>query len=352
MDQLQRNKHSVAVAMSGGVDSSVTAALMIKKGFTVSGVFMALAQPDLQEQIDRVKKIATFLDIPLDVVTLSTQFKCHVLDYFSQSYLSGKTPNPCVVCNRTIKFGKLLDHCLKSASYMATGHYAQVETDNNGRTKLLEGLDPQKDQSYFLSQLTQKQLSKVIFPLGNTTKQEVYGVAEELGLKGKHSTESQDVCFMQGKSLNDFFDKDNSPQQSGPIITTAGEIKGHHSGIENYTIGQRKGLGVPDKTPYYVTAINAPGNQIIIGKKNDLWRDWLEIDTLKMNWISGMEPNLPQEFLVKIRYRHQGASARVEKKESVVRITFSTPQRAITPGQFAVLYINNEVIGSGEINPL
>lgn len=338
---------TIMVAMSGGVDSSVTAALLMQRGFSVTGVFMLLAQTDGKAQADRARRIADRLGIPLEVVDLAADFKQQVLDYFRNSYQQGKTPNPCVVCNRTIKFGLLRDFGRsRGIPAMATGHYARTEQTADGRVRLLTGLDPKKDQSYFLGGLGQEHLTELTFPLGETTKEEVYQVAAELGLSGMHSAESQDICFLQDSTLADFFS--DLPLRPGNFVTTTGETKGQHQGIHRYTIGQRRGLGLPDATPYYVIALDAAQNQVIIGKEEDLYRDHLLLQ--KMHWTSGVEPILPQRFMVKIRYRHPAAEALVSKKAAGYTITFIAPQRAITPGQFAVLYEGDEVVGSGEID--
>ncbi len=354
----------VMVAMSGGVDSSVTAALLKQKGLRIFGVFMLLGQPDAAEQTARVQKIANFLKIPFTTVNLEPAFNLQVLSYFSKSYLQGRTPNPCIVCNQTIKFGKLLDYAMaQGMDYLATGHYAKSGTGEDGITRLLCGSDPKKDQAYFLCRLNQAQLSKILFPLAQTTKKKVYELANELGLSGQHSSESQDICFMNDLSLKEYFAASLPAAAPGDFITTSGDLKGRHAGIRHYTVGQRRGLGIPDATPYYVTKLDAAKNQVIIGKDCDLWHKSLQIK--EINWLSGQEPQLPADFIVKIRYRHNGALAQVRaaaRQQSYANesgtttivcdkliIEFKEPQRAITPGQFAVLYHNNEIIGSGEI---
>ncbi len=338
----------IMVAMSGGVDSSVTAALLKQKGFQVFGVFMRLAQPDAEEQAARAKTIADFLKIPFSTLDLRTAFNLQVLSYFSNTYLQGRTPNPCVVCNQTIKFGKLLDYAMtKGMNHLATGHYARTTTGDDGITKLHCGTDPKKDQAYFLCRLGQQQLAKILFPLAQTSKEEVYRLAKELGLAGQHSSESQDICFMNGQSLKEYFATYLPKTEPGDFITRVGELKGRHQGIQHYTVGQRRGLGIPDVTPFYVIGLDAIQNQVIIGKDADLWHKNLQLK--EINWLSGQAPHLPSDFLVKIRYRHVGAPASIRPNNNKLIVEFKEPQRAITPGQFAVLYRHDEIIGSGEI---
>jgi tRNA-specific 2-thiouridylase len=348
--QETKTKRSVGVAMSGGVDSSVTATFFKNTGYAVHGFFMALAQPDLDQQVERVKKVAKHLDIPVTVIDLSNEFKQTVLDYFTQSYFDGKTPNPCIVCNPKIKFGRLLEEILSAGcDMMATGHYARIVQGQDKTFHLLKGLDPQKDQSYFLHRLTQKQLARILMPLGGQTKENVYKMAKELGISGIHGDESQDVCFLKDQDLKSFMAQypaaDNG---NGFIVTLDGNVLGNHQGIHGYTVGQRKGLGIPDATPYYVVSLDPVKNEVVVGKKEDLWKK--ELAVKEVNWIAGKEPDLPRDFLTRIRYRHDGASAQIGLPENeIYTVGFHEPQLAITPGQFTVFYNDDEVIGGGEI---
>ena len=345
-----KSPKTVGVAMSGGVDSSVTATLLKNMGHDVHGFFMALAQPDLERQVSRVRKVATHLGIPLRVIDLSDAFREKVLDYFTTSYLDGRTPNPCVFCNPTIKFGRLLEEILAAGcDLMATGHYARIASGSDNTFHLLKGLDPKKDQSYFLHRLSQQQLARILFPLGGHTKAEVYAMAGKLGISGVHGSESQDVCFLKGQDLSSFMAR-HAPSENGSgfIITMDGRVAGRHQGIHHFTVGQRKGLGIPDKTPYYVVALKPETNEVIIGKKDDLHKSALQAG--EVTWVSGHEPDLPQEFRTRIRYRHNEAPSLVLPPEKgICTVRFHEPQLAVTPGQFAVFYRDDEVIGGGVI---
>ncbi len=335
--------------MSGGVDSSVTAALLQEKGALVHGYFMALAQPNLAEQINQARQVAKALNIPFTVLNLQDSFERLVLTYFQKSYEIGQTPNPCVICNRTVKFGLLLDEITKECRFMATGHYAKLQSEPDGRIRLLKGEDPSKDQSYFLFRLTQNQLKRLRFPLGGYTKKYTRQLAAQRGLDRVHGQESQDVCFLKDRSVQDFLEGQLShSRQTGPIITTTGDEIGSHNGIHRYTVGQRRGLGLPDATPWYVVGLDPEKNAVVVGKDKDLWQPTLTVGEL--SWTSGIPASLPKTFNVKIRSRHEPVPALVEKRpDNTCLISFDSPQRAITPGQFAVFYDDNEVIGGGEI---
>jgi tRNA-specific 2-thiouridylase len=350
----QKKSPSIGMAMSGGVDSSVAAALLRQKGFAVHGFFMALRQPDLDDQIARVRRIADYLQMELTVIDLSRDFSEQVLDYCTTAYFAGKTPNPCMVCNAAIKFGRLLEEITaRGLDYQATGHYVRIVRTAGSISRLLRGRDPDKDQSYFLARLPQACIARLQMPLGQYTKREVYKLAEKFGLRGLHGKESQDICFLQGRDLGDFLSRHHQRRSfPGPIVTLDNRIIGQHNGLINYTVGQRRGLGIPDATPYYVLGLDVENNRVIVGKKQDLLQNVLKVRDV--NWIAGIRPELPVQLQVKIRYRHQAAPALLESCQSpageeMLRITFDIPLSAITPGQFAVFYSNDEVIGSGEI---
>jgi len=366
-----KNK-KVVVAMSGGVDSSVTAALLKKDGFEVIGVFMRLwitpgkkkwdNRPHSSEAENRAKSVAKALDIPFYVLTLKKEFKKNVVDYFLSEYKGNKTPNPCVVCNKKIKFGLFLEKALSlKADFIATGHYVRIcpERDSGQKKKkyrLLAGKDKNKDQSYFLWQLNQRQLSHILFPVGRYTKEEVRKMAKRFNLPVNDAPESQEICFIQ-TTIGDFLKKYFKPIP-GKIISAKGKILGEHQGLYFYTIGQRKGIALPISQnkgalsrPWYVLAKNPKKNQLIVSQnQKDLMKKGLIAK--KVNWISGQAPKGAIEAKAKIRYGflHRAVSAKIiplERKR--VRVVFRKPQRAITPGQSVVFYQRSELLGGGII---
>lgn len=338
----------VAIAMSGGVDSTACA-LLLREHFKIEGFFMHLAQPDFARQKERVSSIAKKLDIKLTVIDLRHEFEQKVLNYFSSSYFGGCTPNPCVVCNREIKFGLFMEKILSHGmDKIATGHYARI-TKNDDLYRLYSGVDPKKNQSYFLSRLDQEQLSRVLFPLGGQTKESTYMFVEQHGFDDFRGLESQDICFLEADNVGTFLEK-CSPEgdKQGPVLSTSGEILGSHTGLFHYTIGQRKGLGISSDSPLYVVAIDREKNSIIVGKNDELFKDTITIKEL--HWLAGFHPSLDKEYTVQIRYSHKGASATISlRNNSHAIISFNKPQRAIAPGQFAVIYDGAELLGSGII---
>lgn len=333
------------------MDSTVTAALLQEEGYEVRGIFMSLAQPNILRQVARVRAVAAKIGVKVDVVDLHEEFSAKVLDYFRASYCAGLTPNPCVICNRHVKFGLLLQHALASGNeLLATGHYVRVDAGDDGTYHLRKGLDPTKDQSYFLCLLDQEQLSRVRFPLGKRRKDEVYASAGKLGLEFTRSEESQDVCFLQETNVGDFIEAGEVVAVPGKVVTVDGKEVGEHSGIHRFTVGQRRGLGIPDATPYYVVALDVKTNQVVVGRKADLFSGQVKVS--QMNWISGTAPDLPAGYEVRIRYRHQAVPAEIIPDGPNMVIHFNEPQRAVTPGQFAVLYDGDEVVGGGVIRRL
>jgi len=343
-------RQKVGVAMSGGVDSTVSAALLQKQGYTVQGFFMHLPLTDVQNQIERVRSVTQQLSVPLHIIDMRKIFSDTVIRSFVDQYRRGRTPNPCVICNQQIKFGALMQSMRsRGIDLMATGHYARIQRNSENRTVLLRGRDPKKDQSYFLCRLTAKQLNRLIFPLGEQTKKNARQLASDMGLRGVHGSESQDVCFLAGRSVADFFKTQEIPDRPGNMETTSGRILGRHRGIWNYTIGQRRGLDLPDATPWYVKDLDAQNNRVIVCKNDELMsRSLLLCDVL---W-AGRTPSLPWHGPVQLRSRHHPSPARITPDtEGRWRVAFDKPQRAVTPGQFAVFYQGEEVRGSGIIVP-
>lgn len=334
--------------MSGGVDSTACA-LLLREEYHIKGFFMQLAQPDFQAQKKRVESLASNLGIELQVIDLHEEFKRAVLDYFSSSYFGGLTPNPCVICNREIKFGLFLDAILGAGmDKMATGHYARISS-KDGLFHLYAGSDAKKDQSYFLSRLCQDQLSKVLFPLGDTNKEKVYKLVEKYGYNNFRGQESQDVCFLENNSVAGYLEKDaRGKDEVGQIVTTDGQLLGSHKGLYRYTIGQRRGLGISSEAPLYVVGLDQENNNVIAGSNEELFKKRINIKDL--HWLGACPPDLNHKYTVRIRYSHRGGAAKIVQHENGDgEIIFDDLQRAITPGQFAVIYNKSELLGSGII---
>ncbi len=334
--------------MSGGVDSTVTAKLLLNDGADVHGLFMNLGQPDFTKQLAKLRIICQKLGVPLTVVDVRDVFQKAVIDYFCDSYFAGRTPNPCVMCNPFVKCGELIKQAmLERCEALATGHYVRRVQTGDGWV-LAKGVDSTKDQSYFLCGLRQEQIAFLRFPLGETVKEKVYEMAEGFGFHDFRGQESQDVCFLQNWTVQGFLaDRAKTRGAPGQIVDTKGAVLGEHRGIENYTIGQRKGLGISASHPLYVVRLKPDSRQVVVGQPDELFQQSLQVGT--MNWLVGKEPVLPEQYLVKIRYRHDGSLARVEKTDSGYLISFAEPQRAVTPGQFVALYAGELLIGGGEI---
>jgi tRNA-specific 2-thiouridylase len=301
------------------------------------------------EAVDRARRLADRLDIPFYLINAEDSFRSWVVDYFVAEYAAGRTPNPCVLCNRLVRFGFLLDRALAvGATHMATGHYARVR-DMAGRYQLLRGLDAGKDQSYFLYTLTQERLARVLFPLGELTKREVRTLARQYDLPVAEQPESQDVCFLADGDYRRFLAQ-VSPDllRPGPIRDASGRVLGQHKGLPAYTIGQRKGLGLTAPEPLYVLAIEFAENVLVVGPARELGQDECIVE--EMHYIDGGTPSAPFHATAQIRYRaHPVEVAVTPLPHGRIRAYFSSPQRGITPGQFLVIYDGDVVLGGGVI---
>ncbi|MEA3441870.1 MAG: tRNA 2-thiouridine(34) synthase MnmA [Chloroflexota bacterium] len=339
-------KKKVAVALSGGEDSSIAALLLKKEGYEVLGIYMSLSDaPCSQPQLCQAERVCRSLDIPFHVVDLRREFERGVIDYFSQEYQRGRTPNPCVACNRHIKFGCLLSQALSlGVQYLATGHYARIE-HRDGRYHLLEGIDAAKDQSYFLYTLTQEKLGHILFPLGGYQKTEVRRIAQQEGLPaiGKPS---QDICFVSQKNYRDFLQQ-RFGNTAGDIVDRKGKILGRHQGVAFYTVGQRHGLGVASGKPLYVLEIILEDNRIILGEGGELYHR--QIAASNLTWVAGAAPSEPAGITARIRYQSPQAEAVLFPQGDLATVFFSEPQWAVAPGQAVVFYNGEEVLGGGII---
>lgn len=343
----------IAVAMSGGIDSSVAAAILKGAGHEVFGITMLVMPPGSPEDdaVRRTGSIAERLGIRHCTVDLRSVFRKMVIDDFCREYALGRTPNPCIRCNRHIKFGVLLEKAAElGADRLATGHYARIETGETGEHPLLKkGADRTKDQSYVLYALSREQLARLILPIGGLTKAAVTDMARDMGLHEPGRRESQEICFIPDNDYAAFLEN-HLPALAppGPLVDRQGNVIGRHRGIIHYTIGQRRGLGVATGEPQYVTAIDAAANTVFTGRKEDLYRR--EFLVSGQNWLTGDGPQQPKGLAVKIRYRHPEAAASIiPGADGSVRVVLQEPQPAITPGQSAVFYRDDTVIGGGII---
>jgi len=353
-------KPLTAIAVSGGIDSLMAAHLLKEKGHNVVGVHFVTGYenplPDNGQsahiaESHKIFSIAKQLGIDIKVLDCRIEFKKNVVDYFIQTYRSGQTPNPCMVCNPLIKFGTVFNFARKlGASTLATGHYARIKGDRHGNFHLFKGIDPKKDQSYFLARLTQQHLAGARFPLGHMKKSDVIRLAEMKGFKPVKKTESQDVCFIKGKNYGNFLARhEGFEPKPGLIKDVDGNILGKHKGLHLFTIGQRRGINCPASEPYYVTQMDTRQNVLTVGFKKDLFAPRCNVENI--NWIQE-PPNRPVDVHTRVRYRHTAAASMlipVNDKTAMVR--FEKPQEAITPGQCAVFYKGDEVLGGGWIAP-
>jgi len=339
-------KGKVAVALSGGVDSSAAALLLKEAAYEVIGIHMRLwDSPHSDYQAHRAENICRILGIPCHQVDLQKEFELCVVEYFCREYRQGRTPNPCVACNQHIKFGFLLDKALSlGADYLATGHYARVEHSRDGY-RLLKAVDTSRDQSYFLYNLTQEKLGHVLFPLAEHSRDEVKQMAKQAGLPTA-ARSSQDICFISQKNYGAFLSQ-RFPGTPGDIVDTRGKQLGQHRGIAFYTIGQRHGLGLASAKPLYVIRIEPESNRIVLGHEKELYSQKLAAQ--KLNWISGKAPREPITVKAKIRYKSKEAEASLFFRNGSVDVHFAQPQKAVTPGQAIVFYNMDEVLGGGII---
>ncbi len=340
------HRKRAVVALSGGMDSAMAAVLLLEQGWQVLGVHLLL-RPEQAEAVD-LEALGRFLGITIRRVDLRQEFQRQVIDYFRQAYLSGITPNPCVRCNEHIKFGSLLQ-LVQEWGYevLATGHYARLAPDPAGGIGLWRGLDRQKEQSYFLHRLRREDLSKILFPLGDLTKDQVRTQAEARGLQPYIlPAESQELCFISGK-YGDYLRSLADTSQPGPIVDRSGALLGSHRGLAHYTVGQRQGLGLPAAHPYYVLELIPEANTLVVGSKVELLADTLQVDNI--NWLI-MPPSTPLEAQVRLRYRHPGIQCYIQPLSSArAKVELQQPQAAIAPGQAAVFYQGDQVLGGGWI---
>jgi len=347
--------------MSGGVDSSATAALLLEQGYDVIGITLKLWPQDCvnraedkccgPQAVTDARSVCHKLDVPYYLVDESADFQKHVIQYFADEYKAGRTPNPCVMCNQNLKFGRLIDRADQlGADFIATGHFARVEKNADGSRYLLKrGHDLRKDQSYFLFSLRQDQLARTLFPLGHKTKSDTREVARHCNLKTADKEESMEICFVPDNNYGGFLQSAGlAKKHRGEIVDLHGHVLGHHDGIEFYTIGQRKGLGITTAKPVYVVELDAENNRVVVGDDAALDRDEFVAD--RCNWHPFDKLTAPIDVVAKIRYNHPGTAATLTPDgENRVKVKLHTPQRAITPGQAAVFYQDDLVVGGGWI---
>ena len=356
-------KKKVVVGMSGGVDSSVAAYLLKEQGYDVIGATMQIWQDEDRETVeesggccgqsavDDARRVAQVLDIPYYVMNFKEQFKCRVMDYFVEEYLAGRTPNPCIACNRYVKWESMLKRSLEiGADYIATGHYARIAQIPNGRYAIQNSVTAKKDQTYALYNLTQEQLAHTLMPVGDYTKDEIRQIAEEAGLPVAHKPDSQEICFIPDHDYAAYIEREVKERvpKPGNFVTKDGRILGRHLGITHYTVGQRKGLNLAMGHPVFVVEIRPETDEVVIGEAEDVFGDTLYCN--RINYMGMADLLKPREVLAKIRYAHSGEKCVIEKVDNdVIKCTFAKSVRAITPGQAVVFYEDGYVLGGGNI---
>ncbi|MDD3006272.1 MAG: tRNA 2-thiouridine(34) synthase MnmA [Candidatus Pacebacteria bacterium] len=361
----KNNPKKVFVGISGGVDSAASATLLQQQGFEVTGIYMRIWKEkgsplEAKGEEENARRVAKELEIGFVTVDLRKEFKKEIVDYFLSQYESGRTPNPCVRCNREIKFGLLFKKSMEmGADFFATGHYVRIRQNisqgKNGRKikkyKLSKAKDIQKDQSYFLYNLNQKILSKTIFPLGSLTKPEVREIAKENSLFVHDKSDSQEVCFITDKYYGEFLKRMKVKMKAGDIVDEEGNVLGEHRGLPLYTIGQRRDIRIGGTGPYFVVGLDYRNNHLVVSRDGNSKKLFVKKFTLRdVNWVGKQPETYPLKVKIKTRYRMEAVDSQVSKEKNKIIVTLSKKSRAVMPGQSAVFYLRSDVLGGGVID--